>query len=210
MGERLAALTRETPLRALTAILLLSPQIPLLFMGEEWASKRPFLFFCDFSGELAEAVCRGRRREFARFPAFLDPARQALIPDPNACETFTRSRLDWRELERPESGRHLDLVRRLLEIRRRAIVPRLTQAARGGGIYEVAEDRALHVHWRLAEGSSLYLAANLSPQATATPAWILPGEQLFTLPDGFPTGQAMRSLPPWSVCFTLDAGVSKP
>ena len=55
----------------------------MLFMGEEWASARPFQFFCDFEGELAQAVRDGRRREFAKFPAFADPDVRDRIPDPN-------------------------------------------------------------------------------------------------------------------------------
>src|SRR6266852_4051700 len=64
-GTRLSARATERLLHVGIAIVLLSPQIPLLFMGEEWASERPFLFFCDFAGELAQAVREGRQREFA-------------------------------------------------------------------------------------------------------------------------------------------------
>src|ERR1019366_9227511 len=55
-GERLSALADAAALRAVPALYLLLPQIPLLFMGEEWHSRRPFQFFCDFGGDLAEAV----------------------------------------------------------------------------------------------------------------------------------------------------------
>ena len=73
------------------ALLLLAPQVPLLFMGEEWGAAEPFLFFCDFHDELAAAVRDGRRREFARFPEFADEAARARIPDPNAAATFAAS-----------------------------------------------------------------------------------------------------------------------
>ena len=73
-GTRLATHVSEAALHAGAAIVLLSPQIPLLFMGEEWASQRPFAFFCDFEPDLAEAVREGRRREFAHFPEFHDEA----------------------------------------------------------------------------------------------------------------------------------------
>ena len=75
---------RNRRLHAGMAIVLLSPQIPLLFMGEEWASQRPFAFFCDFEPALAEAVREGRRREFAHFPGFRDEAARGRIPDPTA------------------------------------------------------------------------------------------------------------------------------
>ena len=124
-GTRLAARAREPALHAGVAIVLLSPQIPLLFMGEEWASRRPFAFFCDFEPGLAEAVREGRRREFAHFPEFRDEAARERIPDPTAEATFAMSRLDWSEPLRPDHARWLARYRRLLEIRAREIVPRL-------------------------------------------------------------------------------------
>ena len=91
-GARRAAVALAPPeaVQACQAILLLSPHVPLLFMGEEWAASTPFLFFCDFQGDLAEAVRDGRRREFA---AFFDRVED--VPDPLDETTFVRSRLDW-------------------------------------------------------------------------------------------------------------------
>ncbi len=83
-GERLRKLCLADALRAATGLLLLSPQIPLLFMDEEFGSDQPFLFFTDYTGDLADAVREGRRREFARFASFSDEKRRAQIPDPNA------------------------------------------------------------------------------------------------------------------------------
>lgn len=90
-GERLRALANDDALRAATALLLLAPHVPLLFMGEEDGSTQPFQFFTDYRGELADAVREGRRREFAAFPAFADPAHRDTIPDPNDVATFVRS-----------------------------------------------------------------------------------------------------------------------
>ncbi|HDR9035688.1 TPA: malto-oligosyltrehalose trehalohydrolase [Burkholderia vietnamiensis] len=90
-GERLRALANDDAVRAATALLLLAPQVPLLFMGEEDGSTQPFQFFTDYRGELADAVRDGRRREFAAFPAFADPAHRDAIPDPNDLGTFVRS-----------------------------------------------------------------------------------------------------------------------
>ncbi|MGV3654966.1 MAG: malto-oligosyltrehalose trehalohydrolase, partial [Noviherbaspirillum sp.] len=82
-GERLAALADREALRAAMALLLLSPQIPLLFMGEEAGAREPFLYFTSHPDpRLADAVRSGRREEFARFPAFSDPAARERIPDP--------------------------------------------------------------------------------------------------------------------------------
>ncbi len=96
-GERIDRMADENIVQALHAILLLSPHVPLLFMGEEYGETRPFLFFTDFHGELADAVREGRRREFAGFEAF--SGELAPIPDPNAWDTFAASRLDWSERE---------------------------------------------------------------------------------------------------------------
>ena len=92
-GERLRSLTDDDSLRAATALMLLCPQIPMLFMGEENGSRQPFFFFTGYTGDLADAVREGRRKEFAKFAAFNDEARRAQIPDPNHPDTFARSSL---------------------------------------------------------------------------------------------------------------------
>ena len=101
-GERIADLATREAVQAMQAILLLAPQIPLLFMGEEWGATQPFCFFTDFHDELADAVREGRRREFKRFPEFASADARAHIPDPNAWSTFAASRLDWSVPEQPE------------------------------------------------------------------------------------------------------------
>src|SRR5690606_5964312 len=101
MGERITALAAPEAIRLCAAALLLSPHIPMLFMGEELGATTPFLFFCDYEGELADAVREGRRREFAAFARFSAPEAREGIPDPNAESTFAASRLDWTCLSRP-------------------------------------------------------------------------------------------------------------
>jgi maltooligosyltrehalose trehalohydrolase len=157
-GERLTALAGETELRALSGILLLAPAIPLLFMGEEWGCKQPFLFFCDFEGELGEAVRRGRREEFSRFAAFRDPQARARIPDPLAESTFRRSQLRWKDAAAPGGAEWLAHTRRLLELRAREIAPRLPGLRSGS--YRMLAERAFEVRWPCADGSTLALAAN--------------------------------------------------
>src|SRR5690606_1822462 len=107
-GERLTALAEAETLELLTAILLLSPQLPLLYMGEEYGETRPFLFFTDFHGDLARAVREGRRREFAAFGRYGDDRAES-IPDPNAPETMEASRLDWTQVEAEGGKRRLGL-----------------------------------------------------------------------------------------------------
>ncbi len=161
-GTRITARAAEPPLlHAAIAIVLLSPQIPLLFMGEEWASARPFQFFCDFAPPLDEAVRQGRRREFAQFPEFSDPAARERIPDPTDEATFTASRLDWSERRETAHAHWLDRYRHLLALRSRMIVPRLSGMMPGGS-YELLGPKALRVDWRLGDGSSLRLLANFA------------------------------------------------
>jgi len=118
LGDRLHHAIPLAAFHAATTLLLVLPQTPLLFMGQEWAAGSPFLFFTDHHPELGRAVREGRRAEFARFAAFRDPAARARIPDPQAHDTFTASRLDWGEREREPHRSTLSLHRRLLELRR--------------------------------------------------------------------------------------------
>ena len=79
-GERITAIAEPEAVRAIAAVYLLLPQVPMLFMGEEWAASQPFPFFCDFSGELANSVRKGRRKEFAKFPEFKDEKSGSAFP----------------------------------------------------------------------------------------------------------------------------------
>src|SRR3984893_18314103 len=99
-GTRLSMRAADAALHAGISIVLLSPQIPLLFMGAEWGSGRPFLFFCDFEPGLADAVREGRHREFAHFPEFRDEAARQNIPDPALASTFEGSKFDRAEPSR--------------------------------------------------------------------------------------------------------------
>jgi malto-oligosyltrehalose trehalohydrolase len=122
-GDRLEGTMPSEAIEAALAITLLAPTIPMLFMGEEWGSKAPFPFFCDFKGDLAKAVRNGRRREYAwAYAKYGDE-----VPDPLDASTFQSAVLDWDS--RDTTGRQrLTLVRELLAIRAREIVPRLAGA----------------------------------------------------------------------------------
>jgi malto-oligosyltrehalose trehalohydrolase len=163
-GERITGRAPEALHQAAVAIVLLSPQVPLLFMGEEWASARPFLFFCDFAPQLAEAVRQGRRREFGEFPEFAEAATQDRLPDPTAETSLLASRLDRAERARPPHAAWLERYRGLLSLRARAIVPRLRGMAPGGD-YRLLGPAALRVEWRLGDGSTLRLLANFADAA---------------------------------------------
>jgi maltooligosyltrehalose trehalohydrolase len=161
-GERIGRLARYEALRAIAAVYLLLPQVPMLFMGEEWNSSRPFPFFCDFSGELGDAIRNGRREEFAAFPEFQDPAKRSAIPDPQAEATFLSAKLDWDELAREPHSQWHAWYRRILRVRAAEIVPRL-DGLQHGGSYEVLGEQAVQVRWAYA-GGELVLEANLSPR----------------------------------------------
>jgi maltooligosyltrehalose trehalohydrolase len=118
LGDRLSHAVPLPVFRATSALLLLSPYTPLIWMGQEWAASSPFLYFTDHPEELGQAVTEGRRREFAGFSAFSDPAHRERIPDPQDPETFERSRLRWEERLLPPHDGVLALYRELLRMRR--------------------------------------------------------------------------------------------
>ena len=200
-GDRVTDFAPAEAVRAIAAIYLLLPQIPMLFMGEEWGAGQPFPFFCDFGAELADAVRQGRREEFARFPEFQDPAMRERIPDPMAEATFAAAKLDWEDIERAPHSGWLNWYRRVLAIRRAEIVPRLP-AIQVGGRYEVLGDGAILVRWAIGGGETLVLAANLAATRTAGfPAE--PGRVLWQ------EGEAGRdgTLDPWTVRWSVEEGL---
>ncbi len=206
-GERLSMLASEAGLRAATVAWLLAPFPPMLFMGEEFGATTPFLFFCDFGPELAEAVTQGRRQEFARFTRFADPADQKKIPDPNVEETFNRCKLDWKCLRQTPHDRWLALYRRLLELRRDHIVPRLPGMARHAGSFQVLAEGAINARWQLGDGSRLVLWVNLGPQPVPidTPPEDRP---FFAEPQSACTELSAGRLPPTSTIWFLHDGRS--
>jgi maltooligosyltrehalose trehalohydrolase len=162
----------------------------MLFMGEEWGSKAPFSFFCDFKGDLADAVRKGRRREYAwAYAKYRDE-----IPDPLHRSTFHSAVLDWDARSLPAGQRRLSLVQDLLAIRRREIVPRLAGATFGHA--EALDTGLLTASWRLGDGATLRLTANLSTgeiahkrtEPAATPIW---------------GGEKSDLIPPWSVFWHI-------
>lgn len=196
-GGRISALAAPEAVRAAAEIYLLSPHVPMLFMGEEWSASTPFLFFCDFEEDLAPLVTEGRRAEFAKFPEFSDPETRDRIPDPVAERTFRDSALKWDELDDPGHANHLVLYRDLLALRAREIIPRL-RGMGGEGAFRLTGERGLAVDWTLGDGSTLTLLANLGPGSGS--GFEKPGGRLLYATGDGPTGD---SLPPWSVAWYL-------
>ncbi len=172
-GERLLALSSSDMVRALMTIHLLSPHVPLLFMGEEFGATQPFAFFTDFHGDQAEAVRGGRREEFASFAAFRKKEMRRTIPDPNDPATFAASRIDWNQAASHAGRDWLAFTRGLLNLRRIWVMPHLAGAKGHAGQVLMAEDGLVAVDWQL-DGMRLQLRANLSndsadlPPATGT------------------------------------------
>lgn len=168
-GERLTALCRDNApaLQAAIALQMLTPHIPMLFVGEEYGSVSPFLYFTSFrEAKLAAAVREGRRNEFAAFKEFSDPQARASIPDPNDESTWERSKaLPAYPEERCKSWRAR--YKALLDVRRQFITPGLAGARSVSA--DVLGRYAVKVCWRLGNGSLLRLYCNLSDQAAALP-----------------------------------------
>ena len=191
LGDRLENLVSKDAIEAALAITLLAPPIPMLFMGEEWGSKTAFPFFCDFTGDLAKAVREGRRREYGWAYAKYGGE----VPDPLDLSTFRSAKLDWDSLNEEAGRQRLALVRDLLTVRRREIMPRLANAAFGEA--HAADNGLLTASWPLGDGARLLLRANLS---TAEVTDNSRKEGVIAICGG-PPGDV---LPPWSVFWCLE------
>jgi malto-oligosyltrehalose trehalohydrolase len=154
-GERHARLAHPEACRAALALLLLAPQIPLLFMGEECGEIAPFLYFTDHKSELADMVRAGRRKEFARFSSFAAVSAE-LIPDPNDPTTFESS-IPYGDAA--DDGSRKSLVRQLLRERAARITPYLDGCRSAGA--RALNDHAVTARWRLGNNALLTMFANL-------------------------------------------------
>jgi malto-oligosyltrehalose trehalohydrolase len=201
LGERMTALAKPEAVRAATAVLLLAPQLPLLFMGQEWAAPEPFLFFSDLGPDVGPLVSEGRRREFARFPEFAHPDARALIPDPQAEATRTRSVLDWTRVRQPPHAEWLAFHRQLLEVRAQEIAPLLVGEPTPDTDSTPIGETALEARWVFPDQRVLRLLANLGSRTVTHPGpmphW---GRQIY--PPG-PASADWSDLPPWSVRWHL-------
>ena len=117
-GDRINQIVSPASYRAASALLLLGPYTPMLFMGQEWGASTPFLYFTDHHDELGRGVTEGRRKEFSEFSDFRDPERRDRIPDPQALRTFLDSRLNWSEVNQSPHREMLALYADFLRFRR--------------------------------------------------------------------------------------------
>jgi maltooligosyltrehalose trehalohydrolase len=117
LGDRLSHVVDLGRVKIAAAMVLLSPFVPMLFAGEEFAASTPFQYFTDFHDkDLGRAVSEGRRKDFAAFGWSPEE-----VPDPQAEETFSRSKLLWDELEEGVHAEVLNWYRRLITLRKQEI-----------------------------------------------------------------------------------------
>jgi len=203
-GERLLGLDSVDPqaLRAAVAALLLAPQVPLLFMGEELGARAPFLYFTSHPDpELARAVREGRRSEF---PEITESPGEPPIPDPNDPATYAASD-PW---SAPPDAQWWPYYQELLQVREHLVVPRLRGAQSAGA---AALGRcALRACWRMGDGARLSLHLNLDPQAAQpVPAEQRPAAHATLVFESVP-GAALRlaqgELPAATAICTIEDG----
>ncbi|MDQ0562458.1 1,4-alpha-glucan branching enzyme/maltooligosyltrehalose trehalohydrolase [Rhizobium mesoamericanum] len=193
LGDRVISSLPDEVIRAVAAVYLLSPQMPMLFMGEEWNAREPFPYFCDFNAMLNEQVRHGRRAEFARVPGF---ANDDLL-DPTEPATFEAAKLDWSKRDEQSGASHLEFYASLLAVRHKRIIPLLKKLGRYGGALEHREDRLVSVTWRLTDDRRLHLFSNLTNEPVRMPNDAPSGEEIFSLraADGV--------IAPWSVFWRI-------
>jgi maltooligosyltrehalose trehalohydrolase len=190
LGDRLESIADVSGIEAALALTLLAPMTPMLFMGEEWGSKVPFPFFCDFKGDLAAAVRKGRRLEYGwAYAKYGDD-----VPDPLDLSTFQSAKLDWNARESGKGQERLALVQRLLAVRKKEIAPRLAGARFGEA--HVDAKGLLSASWRMGDGSQLRLLANLSSTDIVRGAGAETGIAIWG-------GEPGKILPPWSVFWRM-------
>jgi maltooligosyltrehalose trehalohydrolase len=151
LGERLNHEIDLAAYRAASVLLLMAPETPLLFMGQEWAASTPFLYFTDHHDELGKLVTAGRRAEFQSFSAFADAAARERIPSPQELSTYSSSCLAWNERLIEPHASTLRLYRELLALRRRE------PALRGGMPFHVAAFDDATVGIQRATGGDTFL-----------------------------------------------------
>lgn len=201
LGDRLHASLEPKVHRLLTEILFLSPQIPLVFMGDEHLSDRPFRFFADYTGDLAADIHRNRFKEAENFGGYPAGAGPKDILDPNDWTTFTGSKLDWTNLDVPEREKWRLFMTRLIEIRRRSVVPLLANAQGYAATMISETDTELFIDWRL-NGGLLQLRANASDEPCALGAGL--GDLVYASgPDG-----ERDVVPAWSTLLFVRPSVN--
>ena len=160
-GRRIGTLTSPGRARALTAVLLLGPHTPLLFMGQEFDSSSLFAYFADYAGQHAGVLWASRRKEIEVFEQYASAAAQAAILDPCAPDTFLRSKLNF--AEREFHATTYRLYEDLLALRRNDAV--LSRRPQGGVDGAVLDAHAFVLRWFDPAGADRLLLVNLGGES---------------------------------------------
>jgi maltooligosyltrehalose trehalohydrolase len=183
-GDRSSGLMSPGLLKIGAALVLTSPFVPMLFMGEEWGASTPFLYFTDHHDPaLGRAVTEGRKREFAAFG--WDPSD---VPDPQGADTFRRSKLVWNESSESPHSEFLEWHKQLIALRKAH--PELREGDLDGLKVSFDEEE----RWIVVERGSFTIAANLSADERFVPT-PQGGEVILASDDSEATGGAIRLLP---------------
>jgi len=168
-GQRLHLIGHPGSYRAITALLLLGPQTPMLFMGQEFAASSPFYYFADHNSELGQLICAGRKKEISQFPSMATKAFLDSLPDPCSRESFDRSKLDWSEYDKPRHREAVLLHKELIRIRRED--PIISRVHRRGEIDgAVLAERAFVLRFFGPDHDDRLLVVNLGNDLSFVPA----------------------------------------
>jgi 1,4-alpha-glucan branching enzyme len=197
LGERLNTMIDARLYRVLTEILLLSPQIPMVFMGEEHASRQHFHYFCDYQGDLADVMDASRPQQAENFGGFPKGTGPDDIRNPNDFETFVASKIRWNDAQTADGRAWQQLVKQMLSVRKKFIVPLLQNANGYAGQVINDDGDEIFVDWNFKDKGVLKLRAN--PSGTV----VLLREEQGTLIYPFDDRTACDTLPPWSTHLYL-------
>jgi 1,4-alpha-glucan branching enzyme/maltooligosyltrehalose trehalohydrolase len=208
-GERLAVLAGPDAAPLATLLALLTPAVPMLFLGEEFGSTHPWLYFADWEGELKKAVQEGRRREFGHVSKTVD-GRPLPLPDPCSAATFDASRPDPAERSSPQGQAWLAMVREALAARRRWIAPRHDQLLTGQHTARRVGPTGIAVQWRYADGQVLALDINLGgAPLQALPHRPGPVEAQDVFRHRWPADAAAATWPAWAARWRIGPDITQ-
>ncbi len=169
LGERTSRLLSFGALKLFAGLVMLSPYVPLLFMGEEYGEEAPFLFFVDHQDpQLLEAIRQGRREEYREF------YEKGQGPDPAALDTFARSKLQWQKRTQGQHAQLLGYYTKLLELRK--TIPALEALTRKGlEVRDWEQEKVITLQRQQADSHVLCLFS-LASQTMVWPADIPEGK----------------------------------